>query len=38
MDTKLIENKWGQSVSRRGFLKYSAAAWAVAATSPMLVG
>jgi 2,4-dienoyl-CoA reductase-like NADH-dependent reductase (Old Yellow Enzyme family) len=38
MDTKLIENKWGQSVSRRGFLKYSAAACAVAATPPMLVG
>ena len=38
MATKLIENKWGQSVSRRGFLKYSAAACAVAATPPMLVG
>ena len=38
MDTKLIENKWGQSVSRRGFLKLSAAACAVAATPPMLVG
>jgi 2,4-dienoyl-CoA reductase-like NADH-dependent reductase (Old Yellow Enzyme family) len=38
MDTKLIENKWGQSVSRRGFLKYSAAACAVLATPPMLVG
>ena len=38
MDTKLIENKWRQSVSRRGFLKFSAAACAVAATPPMLVG
>ena len=38
MDTELIENKWRQSVSRRGFLKYSAAACAVAATPPMLVG
>ena len=38
MPTKLIENKWGQSVSRRGFLKYSAAACAVVATPPMLVG
>jgi 2,4-dienoyl-CoA reductase-like NADH-dependent reductase (Old Yellow Enzyme family) len=38
MDTKLIENKWGQSVSRRGFLKYSAAACALAATPSMLVG
>ena len=38
MDTKLIENKWGQRLSRRGFLKFSAAACAVAATPPMLVG
>ena len=38
MDTELIENKWRQSVSRRGFLKYSAAACALAATPPMLVG
>ena len=38
MATDLIENKWGQSVSRRGFLKLSAAACAVAATPPMLVG
>jgi len=38
MDTKLIENKWEQSVSRRGFLKVSAAACAVAATPTMLVG
>jgi hypothetical protein len=38
MDTKLIENKWRQSVSRRGFLKFSAAACAVAATPTMLVG
>jgi 2,4-dienoyl-CoA reductase-like NADH-dependent reductase (Old Yellow Enzyme family) len=38
MDTRLIENKRGQSVSRRRFLKYSVAACAVAATPPMLVG
>jgi len=38
MDTKLIENRWRQSVSRRGFLKFSVAACAVAATPPMLVG
>jgi len=38
MDTKLFENKWGQSVSRRGFLRFSGAAIAVAATPPMLVG
>jgi len=38
MDIKLIENKWGLRVSRRGFLKLSAAACAVAATPPMLVG
>lgn len=38
MDTRLIENKDGQSISRRGFLKLSAAAYAVAATPPMLVG
>ena len=38
MDTRLIENKDGQSISRRGFLKLSAAACAVAATPPMLVG
>jgi len=38
MDTRLIENKDGQNISRRGFLKLSAAACAVAATPPMLVG
>ena len=38
MDTRLIENKGGKSISRRGFLKLSAAACAVAATPPMLVG
>ena len=38
MDSRLIENKEGKSISRRGFLKLSAAACAVAATSPMLVG
>ena len=38
MDTRLIENRWRQSVSRRGFLKFSVAACAVAATPPMLVG
>lgn len=38
MDTKLIENKWEQSISRRGFLKISASACAIAATPPMLVG
>jgi len=38
MDTRRIENKDGKSISRRGFLKLSAAACAVAATPPMLVG
>jgi len=38
MDTRLIENKDGQSISRRRFLKLSAAVCAVAATPPMLVG
>lgn len=38
MDTKRIENECRQHVSRRGFLKVSAAACAVAATPPMLVG
>jgi len=38
MATKLIENKWKKSVSRRDFLKGSAAACAVAATPPMLLG
>jgi 2,4-dienoyl-CoA reductase-like NADH-dependent reductase (Old Yellow Enzyme family) len=38
MDTRLIENKDGRNISRRGFLKLSASACAVAATPPMLVG
>ncbi len=38
MATNLIGDKWRQSVSRRGFLKFSAAACAVAATPPMLAG
>jgi 2,4-dienoyl-CoA reductase-like NADH-dependent reductase (Old Yellow Enzyme family) len=38
MDSRRIENEYGQGVSRRGFLKMSAAACAVAATPPMLVG
>ncbi|MBW2513972.1 MAG: twin-arginine translocation signal domain-containing protein [Deltaproteobacteria bacterium] len=38
MDTRLIENKDGQSISRRRFLKLSAAVCAVAATPPMLIG
>ena len=38
MGTKSIENGLRQSVSRRGFLKFSAAACAVAATPTMLVG
>lgn len=38
MDTRLIENKDGKNISRRGFLKLSAAACAVAATPPILVG
>jgi 2,4-dienoyl-CoA reductase-like NADH-dependent reductase (Old Yellow Enzyme family) len=38
MITESIENGSGQGISRRGFLKVSAAACAVAATPPMLVG
>lgn len=38
MDIKHIENKWGQPVSRKEFLRFSAAVCAVAATPPMLVG
>jgi 2,4-dienoyl-CoA reductase-like NADH-dependent reductase (Old Yellow Enzyme family) len=38
MGTKFVENMLGQSISRRGFLKVSAAAFAVAATPTMLAG
>ena len=38
MNSKIMENRFGQSISRRGFFKISAAACAVTAAPTMLVG